>query len=323
MKLKEFITKDVEEVKIYDFSNDVCDYYIERNNNSKGKNKNNNVYNKKYFDYIKTEGFDKYIKYREFKNEYGIVIDPDSKSTLLQEIYKILWDKTYINQDYMKKNDNEIWSDTLTSAHTRIKDYLVASKALDKTECGEKDIISKYKKENSFKSLLCDGSEFEILRKLTRKYHTLGNYCPVPVGFNKARSGYGVYDCCILTLEKIKEFYQHYQECKDEYVLNTNICALLELLQVKTTYDNCLKWLKSFNDWPTFVKENYFQDYVVNFDKGDFELKKIGNISWNNPTPKTTEDCIVFCDKTCDLIDKRSERMFKELVKRIDNKESN
>lgn len=47
--------------------------------------------------------------------------------------------------------------------------------------------IELYETDPAFKKLL---EESEDLKNFIKMYHTLGNYIPVPYGFNSARSGY-------------------------------------------------------------------------------------------------------------------------------------
>lgn len=253
MNIIEFKKLSLDDIKKYDFTHDVCDMYIQKNNKMKKNNAND-----KFNDYKNTKGIEKYIIYRQFKSKYKKSLDPDLNSDLLQKIYIELWDNKYIEKNCLKKN-NIYYSDTLTSAQTRLNDNIKVSKKelnLDIKNVSSKVIMKKYNSDEHFKNCLDSSEQFDEVREMIEKYHTLGNYCPVPKGFNNARSGFGVYDSINLMLEKIKEFYDGYN--KNEILGNDNINAILELLRFKSTYKNTLEWLKGFGDWKTFVDNNFF-----------------------------------------------------------------
>ena len=90
-------------------------------------------------------------------------------------------------------------------------------------------------------------------------YHTLGNFIPVPIGFNGARSGYGKHDYWDLTLVEIKKWYEVYESDKKlaDEIIN-------KLLHNKVKYKhNCELWLKHFNTWEEFVRRNYLDGSFV------------------------------------------------------------
>lgn len=311
MEIKKFIKMDLNGVKKYDFTHDVCDMYILKN-----KKNNKDKANDKFYEYKKTKNIDRFISYRQFYSKYKISLDPDTNSILLQQIYKKLWDNEFIDKNCVKK-DNTYYSDTLTSAYTRLKNCIIATKKelnINIKKFSSKNVIRKYKNDEYFKKCLDGAKQFKEVREMIGKYHTLGNYCPVPKGFNSARSGFGVYDCINLMLEKIKEFYDSYK--KDVTISKESKSIIMELIRYnknEDTYNNVLEWLKGFGDWKTFVDKNYFQDYVDN----KYELKKEwGNISWNNPSPKTLDECKKYCETVSKFIDLRTMRMYNVLIKK-------
>lgn len=111
--------------------------------------------------------------------------------------------------------------------------------------------------------------QYPAMRKFLDLCHTIGNYCPVPVGFNANRSGRGaVHDYWDIALLKIREWYKvETDESKD--------AILKELLHHKDKEpsekdnecrNNCRKWLQWFGEgndgWHNFVDTLYMQDYV-------------------------------------------------------------
>lgn len=235
--------------------------------------------------------------------------DPDSSSVLLQEIYKLLW-KDVAEKPFMKQEPKKIkgtWddgkitaSDTMTSATTRFIDALNASKT--KEIINSQNIAGKINKirvafggtEQRWSTKLCiiveavleEGEKKEFYKMIDNHYpamrnfldqwHTIGNYCPIPAGFNSARSGrYAEHDYWDLTLMKICDWYK-YNDKRD--------AILAELLHIvnddkdkNEIMKNCRDWLKWFekkgkevgkDGWHYFVDTLYMQDYVYNEKDG-------------------------------------------------------
>lgn len=162
----------------------------------------------KDLEYVKKEGYEKYFAYKTQKN----IGDPDSKSVLLQDIYKVLWPELF-EKNYM---NGEKWlkSDTMTSVHHTMAKYYDVKfpKEVERymSENPRQRFISPQMCKNMFeqyesvKAQLIKNKDFEHFVSV---YHTLGNYSPVPSLFNMARSGPGCtssYDYWDLTLMKIK-----------------------------------------------------------------------------------------------------------------------
>ena len=239
--------------------------------------------------YLKSKNtFEKYIIYRELK-----CIDPDDKSKLLQEIYFNKWDKKYLNACI--KKDNIVFSDTMTSVQGLINNYYMA---LTKENEGIKNEWIKYKQDNdlnkgahfSEKSMIymyknikkypCFEKEIVNNKSMVNfisKYHTIGNYIPVPNNFNCARSGhFSKHDMWDLTLIKICEYYNNHSEQ-----------TLKELLHIKELtkenkiiIENTKKWLDTYKDDKEFIAKNYLKVYITKKE----ELNKIHN--WKNSYPK-------------------------------------
>lgn len=296
MDINEFLKEDNHN---YDFTNDCI--------------KNN--------EYMSLKGYDKYFEYKTINNQKK---DPDSNSTLLQNIYKTLWpeldSKGYMNNK--NKNSSMICSDTMTSVQytlacyyedmfpDEVKDYKKQNprqRNISAKMC--KDMFSKYE---TVKENLKDNKELEHFISV---YHTLGNYCPVPDGFNKARSGTGCvsnYDYWDLTLMKIKSYFclrqkQEISEAKGEIIsLLHNHCEKKE---------NVFSWLDEYKNWDEFVEKNFFQDYV---DKNLEVIPLCKGHSWENGCNKISKpDYNEFFKNIWTRIEARTYRMLNALKEKI------
>lgn len=198
------------------------------------------------------------------------MLDPDNHSQLLQEIYRQLW-PSLAEKPYMTEEDR-IASDTMTSAQTTVNSLLkklLDVCAIEKVEEIYKDgqgfastncsiVLAANEKETSFYEEL--DANFPELKKFLALYHTLGNYCPVPVGFNTARSNGGRHDYWDLTLRKIYDWYTQADHSRRDAIIQR------ELLHGKGCHLNCKKWLENFgigeDGWNNFITTYFFEDYV-------------------------------------------------------------
>lgn len=199
--------------------------------------------------------------------------DPDSSSKLLQQVYKKLWPE-FFEKSYMADGEGRIASDTMTSAQNKVNKVM---------NCFLKDrqLGSIYKGEHAYASTNSSialtavmGEYFHRklhttcpnLKMFLDLYHTIGNYCPVPAGFNGARSGYQAnYDYWDLTLMKIREwFYNRDDEFNDQLLK-------CQLLHNHGDWEKCKSWLNGFeksrskkgkDGWHYFIDTLYMQDYV-------------------------------------------------------------
>lgn len=209
-------------------------------------------------DIEKEAPLDKYIEYKRNGNKY----DPDSKSNILQEIYKHLWgdlcDKWFMQPSERICSDKRICSDNMTSAQNFVNQAMKTEK-LPK-EKGQKH----YSKKSMLKYYDNKKSQMRKLFKsyglddLVSVYHTIGNYCPVPRYFNKARAGYksAVCDFWDLTLMKINEYYIVKGKPQQESSIFD------ELFHGQNNPLPCKAWLDYFGSWKSFVDRNYFGSFV-------------------------------------------------------------
>lgn len=273
MNLDDFKEKSIKEKLLYDFTN-------------------TNGCNKKYDE---EDTIKKFLIYKAVvknitiedlcsKEDYKELIDPDSKSPLLQELYKsIFFDNNKIEKDYMTymyKNEKYIWGDSMISAITPLCQYfnLPDGKYMEHLK-EDKDKSKKQTKWTTYYS--CKEHEFlkDTITKEHEKHvynfirlnHTLGNFIPVPNGFNVARAGTGaVDDNWFLTMRKIKEYRPFKQGC----IIPKSISELLHCDVIANT----IKWLDSYGDYDTFVKKNYLDDYEKYLKDNDL----IKSFTWKN-----------------------------------------
>ena len=131
--------------------------------------------------------------------------------------------------------------------------------------------------------------QYSAMRRLLDLCHTIGNYCPVPVGFNVNRSGsHAVHDYWDLTLKKIQDWYQAETDESKEKILIKLLHYKKDSKKNKVCRDNCEKWLEWFgkgNDgWRNFVDTLYMQDYVKDYEKGNYDVKLFWeDHDWDNP----------------------------------------
>ena len=273
----------------------------------------------------------KYFIGEEHDTEKNIIMklrDPDGNikegkilggSRLLQYIYKKLWPELTA-REFMKHplNDNQnIWicSDTMTSAQQRMNDFLKVSAYGD-----FEDIRTRIEEKQQYSLRLCielylkDKNKFKeklgSMENFLNHWHMLGNYIPVPRDFNSARSGpYAVHDYWDLTLLKIQEYYKK-RDNEDE------VWKILgeELLHGSGNALACKLWLDYFDSWENFIEKNYMQDFV----DGNYEVELFfDGHDWNNPKPKTPDECKELFERSSEMIKKRTNRMVDALTAKI------
>ena len=273
----------------------------------------------------------KYFIGEEHDTEKNIIMklrDPDGNikegkilggSRLLQYNYKKLWPELTA-REFMKHplNDNQnIWicSDTMTSAQQRMNDFFQVSAYSDfenvRTRIGKSQ---KYSLRLCIELYLEDKNKFKeklsSMENFLNRWHMLGNYIPVSRRFNSARSGrYAVHDYWDLTLLKIQEYYKK-RDNEDE------VWKILgeELLHGSGNALACKLWLDYFDSWENFIEKNYMQDFV----DGNYEVELFfDGHDWNNPKPKTPDECKELFERSSEMIKKRTNRMVDALTAKI------
>ena len=253
--------------------------------------------------------------------------DPDSASKLLQNIYRKLWAE--LTGKIIMLNSSGIASDTMTSVQDSLNEAM-------KKFAEENDLKQIYEKrkvicsrrgslvlaannENTHFYELLD-KEYPNFKKFIGVYHTLGNYCPVPDGFNRPRSNGGKFDYWDLTLEKIYEWYLSYEKGWDEKARRKLIQEELLHNSEEGNPDNCIKWLYFFGEgedgWKNFVNTLFFQDYVKDYKNGDYRP----NPFWDGHDWKHCKPSVKVCDnffkEVSERIQKRGRRLALELWKK-------
>ena len=246
MNVKEFFEKDDEYVTSYDFTYDI----LEKEYKKLEKNK------EKYQD-INTDIIDCYLIY---KMDLNLNVDPDTNDGLLKDIIGDRWNGE--NLELCENADYKYYSDTMTSVQCLLNNYIKCCQKEKKVkmQCSQKLMRMMYdnKDEILTENVICN----EIVRDFIKHYHTLGNYIPVPQGFNIARSGkWASYDMWDITLVKIKEYYEAKDIEKDD--------ILTQLLQNKKKSIPYTKaWLDSFESWKNYVDKNYLVEAQITDEKG-------------------------------------------------------
>lgn len=271
-----------------------------------------------------TTTFEKYIIYKMYLE----CIDPDVMSDQLQEIYKKKWDEKYLNS--CRKARNSVFSDTMTSVQGLLHSYY-GSELCNKND-KIKDEIKKYKEENNLKSFsFSKNTMFTMFTEIKKypefektiavkdevndfisRYHTIGNYIPVPQYFNKNRSsnkgigrGWKNYDMWDLTLLKIIEYYDLKKENKDA------VNVLMQLLHCSDKNSGIIvsakNWLDSYENKKEFIDMNYLNPYVNKEYNIKNDFRKIH--TWENPEPI---DHIKYFKMISEAIDERANLILRE-----------
>lgn len=250
------------------------------------------------------------------KKTYTGILDPDTNSKLLQEIYRILWNDI-ISENYIEIK-GKIQADTMTSVTNSINQYFeknVETEEEMKLTRQSKRTTKYYLTElyarnpNKFIERLGKNKNFE---RFILMYHTLGNFIVTPHLFNSSRSGKNaIHDYFDLTLTKIKEWYMEDDNNKKDEILKT----LLHKKSInEEAIENCRNWLKYYGDskngWDNFINKNYLDDFI---DKNG-EPIMFCNHTWNNSDiPEDEFD--IFFKTVSDLIEKRGKRLIEKLKK--------
>ena len=235
-----------------------------------------------------------------YKVDYDGVIDPDSHSKLLQEIYKVLWDEDVIQSCSGK---SKVFGDTMNTLQTTLNEY----------------VWDKYQHQTPHSSLgncllnFKGGMDNEDKNALNffRTSHMLGNFIPMPAVCNGPRGIGKLKDYWDLTLYHIHKYYME----------RDNICEL-ETIVGAGKAGKCKEWLDAFKCWNGFVEKNYLQPFV-NFSQDGKNYE--GPIPlWDNHfenesrlIPNNKEDALKYFENAGRMINERSRLMVEELKKRL------
>ena len=213
------------------------------------------------------------------------------------------------------------FSDTLTSAWSPLKKFLGLS-------CG--------KKTGTYQLLSGEGDFAKTCRARLEKAgamdflevsHTIGNFMPVPRGFNCARTGYtgapdylAAYDQTDLCLMAIKEYYDihtSHDPNRDQTISDTDPLRKLFCLKSrdegKREISYAKAWLDHFGCWRTFVEKNMLLPMV---DENYLPIPFFPGHSLERPYPDNDEDWKTFFSTAARLIRERSEHIVNSIAKR-------
>ncbi len=256
----------------------------------------------------------------ECEEKYGTIPDPDSGSSLLQIIYKMLW-RDVKSLNYCKKG-NEIQGETMNSVNTTLNKLYEYNPKKPEEKCIETSeqyderkamskrqrvsiayIFSRYAEEQLEQRKKTEQEEkydkIKGLKDFLSVYHTLGNFIPVPAGCNGPRGTGGLKDYWDLTLKIIYDYYV----CEEDKIRNIVWEKNSELYK---------QWLDFFQDdgkpsWQCFIEKNYLQDFV----KPGYGMPKElweGHFS-GAVLPNSIEQIEQFCGNASCFITARSTRM--------------
>lgn len=252
-------------------------------------------------------------KYAELNNQHIFenLVDPDSKCSLVRNIYALLWDEKYLDfRGYF------ISGETMNSANTTFNKY-VKFLPYDKLVSGNGilGVVSLYYADNEFKKYLDNSKN---LVNFINVYHTIGNFIPFPDGCNSPRgfNNKNIEDYWDLTLKYIYDYYHGDETAIQNIYANAKIEK-----KFKDWLDKFGKGKKSGKDkWVTFIEKNYMSPFVENGNGTPKELWE-GHFS-GAVLPDTSDKCNnEYFKNASKWISERGELMLKALRKRISETE--
>ena len=108
--------------------------------------------------------------------------------------------------------------------------------------------------------------------------HSIGNFIPVPRGFNTGRSGeYAKWDSWDLTLEQIFQWYTDNSDMTDICNHGALECLFTYAKNKESAIQYCEAWLQLFGTWENFVKRSAEEIFVGTFlrEPASENLKRI------------------------------------------------
>ena len=188
--------------------------------------------------------------------------------------------------------------DTMTSLWIPIKQYLQHKNSI----CG----ISMSKWKTYFLNNIDTLEISQEAGRFLQLGHSIGNFIPVPLGFNVGRSNFGRWDSWDLTLEQIYQWYQ-----ANTPMIGTSDDAALKLLfsharRRQYAVSNCQSWLSHFGSWEAFVRENHLQPFV---EKNGMPVKFFQGHSLNHPQPSTIAEFDSFFKTVNQCIEERGKQI--------------
>ncbi len=310
MEVKEFF-KD-ENIVDFDFVGEVL-----KRKNVRGEKI---FYKQKYFE--SKNPIEKYIIYKtSFKKS-----DPDINNGLLKDIYKEMWDDEIL-KFCTADGKEKYYSDTMTSVQGLINSFykkVFSAENNSRVKIADfsfelfKEMYESPSKNKVFKNCFIDN---DTISNFIKHYHTLGNYIPVPFGFNKARSGaYASHDMWDITLMKIRNYYLIKEQCN----FSEKQKAILELLHFYDTTKHTKEWLDKFGSWKNFVDKNYLkkEGQLDNYINDDYTIDSFfeEKHSFENPELKSKDDYLEYFEKVTKIIEDRTKIIKNVYDKKLEEK---
>lgn len=246
--------------------------------------------------------------------KYKSIIDPDTNSPLLQDIYNSLWDKKHlVHCTYRGNITGETLNSVQTTLNSTLKEFNMGTYFRRYGNYSINYAIALFKAcRDTFTNEL---GSVPKLKEFLSIYHTLGNFMPVPVGCNSPRGfqNTDIEDYWDITLKII---YEYFTEKDDGVALIIKKCPKLA--------EKYKKWLDSFivdgnrcEGWQNFVKENYLQAFVSGNEDQYGRPKELWDnhfLNWESDhkkgvKPGNKKDIEQFYDRACEMILARGNQM--------------
>lgn len=241
------------------------------------------------------------LQIREKEIIFGLTnVDCDT-APLTKEVYQKLWKEAIMQKTSSMINGE--YGETMTSMQTMLNELVKQVEPPKRGKVSKRYCTNLYLSNPNF---IANLEAHSNIGAFAEKLHTIGNFLPVPPGFNVARAHHDYWD---LTMIKIKQWYLEQQSEKQ--------AAILEQLlnSDKAVIENCWNWLSwcgkgkyGLDGWRSFLEVNYLQDFVYG---DEAEPIMFCGHSWDRRTNKDDLDEIF--TKCSKLIHKRSIRMVKAL----------
>lgn len=289
------------------------------------------------------EDFSGCEKLKEFLRAYQIVDDEKKKNLLKFIIYKLSANLENSEIKYIDCDVTEKSIKVFKNAYIWLEDYEIVSQ---KETCSQKfELVKKgvnfrgdtmtsaliplvryfelkginekmYK--GGFEDYILDNINSLTISKNVSDFlsnvHTIGNFIPVPRGFNKGRSNFGKWDSWDLTLQQIYKWYQDNEDL-NEKINNKSLELLFSYSENKDeciTY--CVEWLRTFTSWKEFVNQNYLKSFLDVKGKPKLFFREH---SFKKPLPQTIEESEEFFANVNICILKRGMEISKALGNEI------
>lgn len=254
--------------------------------------------------------------YAKYKYNYN---DKEADScSLMQEIYAKLW-KNVLLECYIGDTMNSC-NTILNELFSKKKKYILQSANLTQDKKQELEKVTSWSKRASILLYMNDKKKYDEIINLYNGVksfltvaYTLGNFIPVPPGFN-ARGTSKIKDYWDLTLLAIYNWFM--EQTKKPIVYNI---TLIDVVKTQKNKEACEEWLKCFKDdndelsWDVFVEKNYLQAFVKSNESNNGNKygmpKELWDGHFGGDVLPTKDDISQFFTNASEWIAARGERM--------------